>query len=166
MRFRWFTLLVMLAGLTASESRAQTTPFSNDPFALYFGFFLPRQQALANQPGPEATINENVAARQSYAVTNQGSLTDPGNPFAGADDPFSDSGVFAGTRRPGERMPRLSSTRSLPFNHVNGAGPPQHYNRVVHYFPNARTGRGANQYVAPAHRRTTGPSIPYANNTR
>ena len=49
--------LAALAGLAMCPARgqAQVSNFS-DPFFLYYGWYLPRQQALANQPGPEVGI--------------------------------------------------------------------------------------------------------------
>ncbi len=72
--------LVVALGISAvsSEARAQV-PFGNinDPFFAYYSFYLPRQQAQALSPGPEATINAVTANRQQYAATNRNGMFDP-----------------------------------------------------------------------------------------
>src|SRR5437868_1155106 len=79
MRQTWLGLVVALGVSTvASEARAQV-PFTNinDPFFAYYSFYLPRQQAQALSPGPEATINAITANRQQYAATNRTDMFDP-----------------------------------------------------------------------------------------
>ena len=35
----------------------------SDPFSLYYGYYLPHQAAIAAQPTPMDTINQNIAQR-------------------------------------------------------------------------------------------------------
>lgn len=142
-------VVLALAG-TATESRAQ---FGNgqglggDPFSLYYGFFLPRQAALAAQPGPQATIDAASAARQSYAVTNRSGLYDPASPF-GLDDLDADPGADArgGSARSTYRAPRLGGMTDR--NGLNGSAPPMYFNRTAGYFPSTRPNRSPNRNVA------------------
>ncbi len=58
---------VLGLALVASPAQAQlgTDFLNNDPFNLYYGFYLPRQAALSVQPRPEATINAYAAAHST-----------------------------------------------------------------------------------------------------
>src|SRR5437764_206285 len=60
--------LAVVLGLGAFPSsgwaQANNGGLFSDPFFFYYGFYLPRQQALSNQRGPELVINSNAAVRQ------------------------------------------------------------------------------------------------------
>ena len=125
-----------------SEARAQV-PFTsiNDPFFAYYSFYLPRQQAQALQPGPEATINAITANRQQYAATNRTDMFDPHAQAGGFD-----SGDF--TPNAGIRRRTLSAGASRVGGNLNGLGPAGRYGAANQYYPGLRTGRGRNANVA------------------
>ena len=137
--------LIALMGLSglASEARAQV-PFTNinDPFFAYYSFYLPRQQAQALQPGPEATIANVTANRQAYAATNRNDMFDTMSPGLGGD-----SGEFSpnsGIRSPGgTRASRIGGN-------LNGLGPAGYYNnaRTRSYHPTLRSGISRNNNVS------------------
>ncbi|WP_435018796.1 hypothetical protein TA3x_000782 [Tundrisphaera sp. TA3] len=150
---RLFIGLTLALGFSAlgPEARAQV-PFTNvnDPFFLYYGFYLPRQQAQSMQAGPEATINAITAARQSYASTNRSDMFDPAGAGFNRFDMDTDflSGTSGGTRRPG-------STTFQAARHggnLNGRGvttnAASRYNRVGTYHPTLRSGQSRNANVA------------------
>ena len=138
-------LVVVLGALgLASEARAQV-PFTNinDPFFAYYSFYLPRQQAQANQPGPEATIANITANRQAGAATNRPDFFDSGT--SGLDSDLGDfspnSGVRA--RRTGPRPSRIGGN-------LNGLGPAGYYNNAQtrSYHPTLRPGISKNNNVS------------------
>lgn len=138
----------MALGVAAvgTEARAQA-PFGgiNDPFFLYYGFYLPRQQAQALQSGPETTINAITAARQSYAATNRSDMFDPsGQAFNRFD---LDSDFLSGTGGRG-RAPGSSSQVARLGGNLNGRGVPSHFNRVGSYHPTLRSGQSRNANVS------------------
>ena len=137
--------LVVVLGVSAvsSQARAQV-PFTNvnDPFFAYYSFYLPRQQAQAMSPGPEATINAITANRQQYAATNRNGMFDPSGSGVGTldfGDEFSSNGV---PRR------RSTGTASRLAGNLNGLGPTGYYNGANRYFPGLRAGRGKNANVS------------------
>jgi len=135
------------ASVVATEARAQA-PFGgvNDPFFLYYGFYLPRQQAQALQSGPEATINAITAARQSYAATNRTEMFSPNGPGFDRFELDSDFMAGSGVRSRGQVGTRSNVAR-LGGN-LNGRGVPSHFNRVGSYHPTLRTGQSRNANVA------------------
>ena len=140
-------LLVALGiSFVGNEARAQA-PFGgiNDPFFLYYGFYLPRQQAQALQSGPEQTINAITAARQSYASTNRSDMFDPsGQSFNRFD---LDSDFLSGTGGRGRGPGSTSQVARLGGN-LNGRGVSSHYNRVGSYHPTLRSGQARNANVS------------------
>ena len=139
--------LVVILGLSSasSEARAQV-PFSNvnDPFFAYYSFYLPRQQAQALAPGPEATINAVTANRQQYAATNRNGMFDPfssGGPALDFGDDFS-------TQSSAARRRNISTVGGLYGVHggnLNGLGPQGYYNGKLNtYYRGLRAGRGKN----------------------
>jgi hypothetical protein len=138
--------LVVALGLStlASEARAQV-PFSsiNDPFFAYYSFYLPRQQAQALSPGPEATINAITANRQQYAATNRTDMFDPRAQAGGFLDSGGDFLPNAGLRRR-----TISAGASRVGGNLNGLGPQGRFNAAAQYYPGLRTGRGRNANVA------------------
>jgi hypothetical protein len=148
MRRLFFGLAVML-GLSSLVPSAQAqiggTGFS-DPFFLYYGFYLPRQQYLAATPGPELMINNQAAAQQFRALTERGSLYDPLGGAVGEDyDPMQ---PFAGRTRGGRTRTKISPN-GITATHVNGSGPMGYYNRTMYYYPSLRTGRMALNAYGP-----------------
>jgi hypothetical protein len=138
--------LVVALGVStlASEARAQV-PFTsiNDPFFAYYSFYLPRQQAQALNPGPEATINAITANRQQYAATNRTDMFDPRAQSGGFVDSGGDFLPNAGVRRR-----TLSAGASRVGGNLNGLGPQGRFNAANQYYPGLRTGRGRNANVA------------------
>lgn len=143
----WVALLGA-AGM-AAEAQAQT-PFTNfnDPIFAYYSFYLPRQQAQALQPGPEATIANVTANRQAYAATNRPDLFDPMSPGIG-----SDSGDFA----PNSGLPRRPNagggSASRHGGNLSGQGPAGYFNTARRYYPLQRPGFGRNQNLSQARSR-------------
>lgn len=124
-----------------SPAQAQIFGNNNDPFTIYYGFWLPRQAALAVTPRPEQTVNAMAAIRQQTALTERGNLYDPIQPFgAGLYDPANPFG----NRRAGQRL----GGRAIHGGNSSGAGPSMYYNRSAAYFPGSRSGRGTNAAVA------------------
>jgi len=127
---------VLGLGMFASPSRAQTTGFS-DPFFLYYGFFLPRQAALAAQPQPEDNIR-NLAVQRQFAIQNDRSgLYDPiGRLGVDELDPLRPFGQRSGS------SPRArTAPTGMPVSHVNGRGPAGYYNNHGSYYPTIRSGQ-------------------------
>ena len=146
-------LLVLAAVLAvvgcASTCSAQAIPTNSagfsDPFFLYYGFFLPRQQYLANQPGPEAFINQQQAQRVDNALAERAGLYGP-LPSLGEED-LDPSRPF-GARRPLAPMARPSGMFSSTNQNLRGTGPPRYFNRHGSYYPTlTRSGRESNKGV-------------------
>lgn len=160
-------LWVLAAGVAISawtnSGRAQNiqTGFS-DPFFLYYGYYLPQQAALANQPRIQDTINANVAAQQAYAQTNRANLYDPNGGYGkfdphGSLDPFDPNSRGAQGARAGGVPAR--SRGSVPTANVNGNGVPGYFNRTAQFYPSMRAGRGPNLNVRVAGRGVRGAGI-------
>lgn len=103
----------------------------SDPFFLYYGFYLPRQQYLAAQPSTPNMLNEVAAARQGAVMADRQGLYDaPVSPFSpDLIDPLS---PFSPKRT--TPLPRLPMHFVRPRAH-NGLPPVQAYNRTARYFP-------------------------------
>jgi hypothetical protein len=133
--------VAVLAGLASapSSSRAQVQNFG-DPFFQYYGFFLPRQQALLNQPGPEVGIAANQQMRAQMAVTDRAGLYDPVGEIGAAE--MNSATPFAGRTMGSSRIPRNArGGMGIPTSHINGSGPGSYYNRFAGYYPTMRSGR-------------------------
>jgi len=129
--------VVLGLGMFAPASRAQDAGFS-DPFFLYYGFFLPRQAALAAQPQPEDNIRNLSVQRQASVQNDRAGLYDPiGRLGMDELDPLRPFGQRTGS----SRLARTAST-GLPVNHVNGRGPAGYYNNHGSYYPTIRSGQG------------------------
>ncbi len=138
-----FFMVLGVSGL-ASEARAQV-PFTNinDPFFAYYSFYLPRQQAQALQPGPEATIATITANRQAYAATNRNDFFD--SSASSFDSDSSELGFNSGVRgRTGVGKP------SRIGGNLNGLGPAGYYNNAntKTYHPTIRPGISKNNNVS------------------
>jgi hypothetical protein len=145
--------LVVALGFSAvgAEARAQV-PFTNvnDPFFAYYSFYLPRQQAQALSPGPEATINAITANRQLYAATNRNDMFDPNGSGSGSSELNNEFSL-----NPGARKRTLSTMAGGRFagghgGNLNGLGPQGYYGggKLVPYYRDLKTGRGKNANVA------------------
>jgi hypothetical protein len=139
----WALGLMLAASTTSHAQFFNGNGATNDPFTLYYGWFLPQQAALSVRQayGPSATINALSAARQEAAYTDRASLFDPVAKY-GLDYQYDPSNPFP-DRRQGTRPGGLAAAGS----NINGSGPGPYYNRVTQYFPGARVGRGPNASV-------------------
>ena len=144
--------LMAILGLASAGSEAMAqVPFTNvnDPFFLYYGFYLPRQQAQAMQSGPEATINALTAARQSYASTNRSDMFDPSGGF----NRFDMDGDFLSGPSGGGRSSAGSTMQAARHGgNLNGrgvsTGRAARFNRTDAYHPTLRSGQSRNANVA------------------
>jgi len=133
--------LAVVIGLsaTAKSSRAQDGGFS-DPFFLYYGFYLPRQAALAAQPQPDDQIRAQSAQRQYEVRSERQGLYDPGGGLGLDDlDPLRPFGQRSGS----SRLARTTPTGIVSQN-LTGRGPAGYYMRHNSYYPTMRVGRGRN----------------------
>jgi hypothetical protein len=149
------SLLGLVVALTvsvlSSEARAQV-PFTNvnDPFFAYYSYYLPRQQAQAMAPGPEATINAVTANRQQYAATNRNGMFDPNSSGYSLDggDEFSQN---SGLRKKGFANQSGKFASGVHGGNLNGLGPQGYYGGgklVTTYYRDLKTGRGKNANVS------------------
>ncbi len=153
MRPSRLVLIVALGfGLFSPSAKAQNSGFS-DPFFLYYGFYLPRQAALAAQRQPEDNIRALSAQRQYTAQTDSAGLFAPIAPI-GADelDPLRPFGTRSGSTR----LARTSMA-GLPAGNVSGRGVSGYHNSVGSYYPTLRSGpssarRGPAASVVPQNR--------------
>jgi hypothetical protein len=133
-------LLAIGLSATAAPTRAQISGGlgSDDPFFLYYGWYLPRQAAMAVTPRPEMTVNAMAAIRQQNVQQERAGLYDPVQPFGAA--AFDPSRPFA------NRTARTYGSGGVASAGVanNGLGPPRYYQRASSYFPGLRPGRGVN----------------------
>ena len=142
--------LAIVLGLSgvASEARAQV-PFTNinDPFFAYYSYYLPRQQALANQSGPEATISAVTANRQAFAATGRNDMFDPAAPNR---DIFDNNGDFSPTGKSRRRAPTSVAGRyGVHGGNLNGMGPAGYFNSGTNIaYRDLRRGIGRNANVA------------------
>ena len=144
MRCSLLGLIVVLgASGLANEARAQV-PFTNinDPFFAYYSFYLPRQQAQALQPGPEATIATITANRQAYAATNRSDMFDSNSGSQGLDS--GDFSPNSGIRRRGNGAPHAGKIGG----NLNGQGPTGYFNNARQYHPSLRSGISKNSNVS------------------
>ena len=134
----------------APDSRAQGGTF-DDPFFAYYGFFLPRQAALAAQPRVQDTINQNFADNQVYARTNRSTLSDPSGGYSAFDN-YDPDAAFSGN---GLKRSRSAMSHANPTGHVSRA-PGLYYNRAAQYYPTLRSGIGPNRNLAVSGRGVRG----------
>lgn len=140
---------VILGAICLGDSAHGQTSVNNgggfsDPFFLYYSWFLPRQQYLTTQAGPELSINARAAARQESVIVDRQALYER-VPSLGMDDLGADP-LQPFTRQGGtSRLARTSPTGIVSQN-LGGTGPPGYYNRgVAGYFPTIRSGRSVNR---------------------
>lgn len=138
--------LAVVLGLSAfaPPANAQLGVFS-DPFSLYYGFYLPRQAALATQRTSQDIINDGAIARQQNVIgAERSSLYEDIQPFAL--DELDPSKPFGRTRGMGR-----SYEHRAPATFGNakaGMGHPAYFNNgASQYHPGLAAGRGPNQNV-------------------
>ncbi len=132
--------LVVALGMSAGASPGLAQALPNDPFFLYYGYYVPRQQTLAAQVqgGSQGIITANTATRVFAAEQARAGLYEAPQPFGLADlDP--NAGVGAG-RNAAQR--RSTPVQITPFDPASvGQHSPLHYNRTSYYFRNQAVGR-------------------------
>lgn len=145
---RAFLGLAVLALVTLAQpnrAQAQLSGLGGDPFSLYYGYYLPHAAAIAAQPTPMDTINQNIALRQRDAMTDRSSLYDPVSPYGDSDD---DTLAPYGSRRGGNSRLKAGGLITNGRDVARGGGPSMFYNRTARYFPEMRNGRGPNRNLA------------------
>lgn len=140
MRLRRIGLGIMALGLlsaASSTARAQDGGFS-DPFFLYYGYFLPRQAALATQAHPEDLYRAQAAQRNYAAAVDRSGLMDPG---AGIGYDELDPNRPFGLRSGSTNMVRTTPT-GLPSSvaRTGHSAPRQHFANHGSYYPTIRSG--------------------------
>jgi hypothetical protein len=150
-------LLALVVSTSPAQAQAIIGSTGIDPFAFYYGYYIPQQTINASRPSPLDTINAVTAARQQGAVTDRATLYDPISPY-GDDpdlmDPFS--------KRGRDRIAKFNGFSS----NIRGTGPASHYGRTSGYYPALRLGRGPNRNIAATRARFGGgggggmPSMP------
>ena len=145
--------LVISASASTVSAQQGFSPGFSDPFFLYYGFYLPRQAALAATPTTPNMINDVAAARQNNALNDRAGLYDPiASPFSPEQlDPLSPFGP----RRGPTLLPRLPVHFVSPRPH-NGLPPVPYYNRTARYFPTIRSGSGPNHNMVSTRRAVSG----------
>ena len=138
MRKAWIIGIVGIGlGFLAPSARAQNAGFS-DPFFLYYGYFLPRQNALAAQGQPEDYYRARAIERQTAAQVDRSALSDA-NSAIGLDelDPLRPFGYRSASSRMVRTtplgLPTTVSTRSHP-------APREYFARHSTYYPMIRSG--------------------------
>jgi hypothetical protein len=127
-----------LLSATASTARAQGG-FS-DPFFLYYGYFLPRQNALATQAQPEDLYRAQAAARSYAASVDRSGLYDPGSAI-GLDE--LDPNRAYGTRTGSTNMVRTNPSGLVTsISRTSHSAPRTHFARHGSYYPGIRGGGG------------------------
>ncbi|HEV3121038.1 MAG TPA: hypothetical protein VGY53_04010 [Isosphaeraceae bacterium] len=139
-------------------ARAQVgfSPGFSDPFFLYYGYYLPRQAALAAQPTVQSQLNQVAVDRQNYALADRAGLfTPPGNMFD-VDPQGSGGDMFAPFARRGgaQRLPRLQPQFANPMNANQRVIP--HFNELQSRFPMAKRGSFPNRNMAGGGARASG----------
>ncbi len=125
--------------------RAHAQSVGVDPFQLYYGYYLPHQAAIAAQPTPMDTINQNIARNQFAAQADRQGLYDPVSPYGDDEDTLAPYG----SRRNNNRRVGAQGFVHGPANAISrGNGPATYYNRTARYYPDLRTGRGPNRNLA------------------
>ncbi len=146
----------LLLPATSSAQIAGSATSGVDPFASYYGFYLPNQAYQAAQTRVEDTINAITVVRQQNAMAQRNGLYDARSRF----DIDEDQDLFrpyAPTRR-GERAGGLTTTNVFGGN-VRGTGPPLYYNRTARYFPTLKQAHGPNRNLMSLRTRGAGAGI-------
>lgn len=127
-------VFVLFAGMAApAKAQVAVSGGFDDPFFLYYGFFIPQQAYLASIPRTEDTLRQMAISRQMQAVTDRAGLIDPAGGL-GSYDPLA---AYSSRVSP---VP-VPMSRTGPVNmHINGLGPAGYYNRSAAYYPGQRSG--------------------------
>lgn len=145
----WVAALAVFTFAPTDRAFGQLGGVTSDPFSFYYGYYLPHQQAIANQPRVTDTINQIVARRQYTAQSDQTSLYDPISPYAsGETDQFDPRGADRRSSRSGGRGQSFSYGGGGDPGNLRGNGPASHYKRTERYFPTLRSGRGPNMNLS------------------
>jgi hypothetical protein len=144
--------LIMGLGLGLMGGRAEAQIFTDagnsfDPFALYYGYYLPRQQSIAAQmqSGSVATINANAVARQYGAAIERSQIYAPIQPF-GVDELDPNAPIGAGRARGARYMAPRLVPGARGISHMQTG----YYNRTAQFFPQFRSsGQGGFAGAAP-----------------
>ncbi len=147
-RALWIMGTVLASLACSSQGQAQTSGGFDDPFFLYYSYYLPRQASLAAQPRVEDTINQNFANNQANARTNRAGLYDPNGGY-GAFDDYNPNDPFDKTPRGRNgAIANRRQFRGLPTTNIAGRGPALYYNRAAQFHPGLRSGIGPNRNLA------------------
>jgi hypothetical protein len=119
-----------------------------DPFSFYYGYYLPHQAAIAAQPTPLDTINQVTAARQFSALSERQGLYDPISPYG--EDELDPNRPYS-AKRGGDKASR-SYLHPVATSNIRGTGPGLYYARTARYYPQLRSGKGANRNLATTRR--------------
>lgn len=166
---------VIVLGSFGTSVQAQDGGFS-DPFFLYYGYFLPRQNALAAQAQPEDYYRAQSIQRQAAAQTDRQGLYDPLSSI-GLDelDPLRPFGSRSGSTRMVATTPMGLRTSVSQRGH---SAPGSYYARTSAagktYYPTLRSGfggaraRGGAPLVSgpPSRMPTVSSMIPNARSSR
>jgi hypothetical protein len=119
-----------------------------DPFAFYYGYYLPHQAAIAAQATPLDTLNQITAQRQVSALQQRQGLYDPISPYG--EEELDPNTPYSGRRG----TERLAHPGLFPVttSNLRGAGPAAYYGSTRRYFPTIRTGRGPNRNIGVTRR--------------
>jgi len=123
-----------------STARAQNGGFS-DPFFLYYGWYLPRQSAMAAQPQPEDFYRAQGSQRayQAQAASDRTGLYDPAGGIGMEElDPLRPFGTRSGNTRMVRTVARGLPTTVSRSGH---AAPASHFRRTGSYYPSMRSGQ-------------------------
>ena len=131
-------LTILILGWGSTPAQAQFGGFGGpqaDPFSAFYGFFLPRQQALANQPSVNRQLNEITIQRQRRIPTiNRDEFDDPFGSFgleALDRELLLEADPYAARER---RTPILDPTGPASLNNT-GRGPLGYFDDSTRYFP-------------------------------
>jgi hypothetical protein len=124
--------VVCIVSATATTSRAQFQGGFDDPFFLYYSYFVPQQAFFASIPRQEDVLRQMAVQRQFNALTDRAGLFEPGSSLAGY-DPFA---VFGEQNR--SRLPNVTPV-GVANGNLAGTGLSMYHNRTGSYFPGMRT---------------------------
>jgi len=131
-------------GFLAPTAKAQDGGFS-DPFFLYYGYFLPRQNALAAQGQPEDFYRAQSVQRQAAAQTDRRGLYEVAGIGEDELDPLREFGTRSASTRMVATIPTGLRTTVSGRGH---SAPPGYFARTASgpqrtYFPTLRSGAGS-----------------------
>lgn len=143
-----FAAVVVIAAPCSGRAQTAATygagALGSDPFAQYFGWYLPNQAYQASQPRVEDTINAITVVRQRQAIAARDNVFDTRSRFDIEDDTEFGRAVPRGSRNRG-----MMTTQTSPFaQNVRGMGPSLYFTRTDRYFPMIRSGHGPNRNIA------------------